>query len=196
MKIVTGRSDGVHFPRAARLPGEPGLPFYHFRLDLSAFTPCPSLLMSHPSVKPIWISGAILFVVSFFLRTEGLYEITAGYDAFLAVPQFLWPAISEGKIPREWQGQLLMVSLWVGWLSNFTVFPHPWRLLSMAGIAGPWMLMLGMVFLFGDEKVAHAVLGFVPFYPWALGIGLINFANLQSIRAKGFTASAGQENTN
>jgi hypothetical protein len=120
--------------------------------------------------------GFILFALSFVTpnwRFEGI-----GAGAFIAVPQLVWPNLVDGSVFQDWELAVLMGSLALGWLSNFTVFfPLPDRFARTA-IAAPWILLAAMTFWSNTSGPDIGFVGFIPFYPWSVGIGIIHYSRL------------------
>src|SRR5215468_3268578 len=118
--------------------------------------------------------GFILFALSFVTpnwRFEGM-----GWGAFIAVPQLVWPNLVDGSVFQDWDVAVLNVSLSLGWLSNFTVFfPLPDRF-ARSAIAAPWILFVAMIFCSNSSGPDFFAMKFIPFYPWALGIGMIHYS--------------------
>jgi hypothetical protein len=129
-----------------------------------------------PRPKLLRRIGFILFALSFVTpnwRFEGW-----GCGAFIAVPQLVWPTVVDGSVFQDWDLAVLMGSLTLGWLSNFTVFfPLPYRFATLA-IAAPWILYVAMIFWSKTGGPDFEVTRFIPFYPWALGIGTIHYSRL------------------
>jgi hypothetical protein len=130
-----------------------------------------------PKPKLLRRIGFTLFALSFVTpnwRFEGM-----GWGAFIAVPQLVWPNLVDGSVFHDWDLAVLNLSLSLGWLSNFTVFfPLPHRFARTA-IAAPWILYLAMIFWSNTSgRPDFGVIGFIPFYPWAIGIGMIHYSRL------------------
>jgi hypothetical protein len=67
----------------------------------------------------------------------------------------------------------------LGWLANFSVLP--WRLpvwLRVVAIVAPWLAFAVVL-----AKVPARATYFLYFYPWALGIALIQAARCSSMKA-------------
>jgi len=118
------------------------------------------------TAKGVFCIGALLFLSSFLLGGFGVFYLTAWAISDL---------FHDLKTAFDWRSLLLAVGLLLGWLSNASVFwfarlamPLVW-----ASIAAPWIAFLSCVAL-GDS----GVLAMVPFYPWAVGLGLIHFSRL------------------
>ena len=116
--------------------------------------------------------GVALFVLSF--ATPNWHFEGMGIGAFVVVPQLVWEKFSEQDAFQDWHMVVLIASLSLGWLSNFTVFFSLPRYAAFIAIAAPWVLLLAMTFLSRPGRVDLGALCFIPFYPWALGIGMIH----------------------
>jgi hypothetical protein len=118
--------------------------------------------------------GFIAFALSF---------IPPGINAFCVTPELTITSLFQGFEDGEWQRVVFSIALGVGWLANFTIF---FRLPSQGAwvsIALPWILYLGVLFFDYSRSVETHwpdtfIMTFIPFYPWALGIGLIHCSRL------------------
>jgi hypothetical protein len=95
-------------------------------------------------------------------------------------PEFAFRELAYGG---SWNRTLLGLALALGWLDNFTVFFRLPRLASWLAIIAPWLLYLALMFLDYNPSVEAPwpdlwVSTYWPFYPWALGIGLIQGSRL------------------
>jgi hypothetical protein len=128
--------------------------------------------------------GITFFVLSFVTPSWSFGNI--GLAAFIDVPQIVWWKFSEGDVFHDWQMIVFIGSLSIGWLSNFTVFFSLPRPAAVTAMASPWILFLAMIFLSNSSPPDLKVVGFIPFYPWAFGIGMIQISRL--IERCGITA--------
>jgi hypothetical protein len=117
---------------------------------------------------PLRLLGFMLFLLSFI----------PGFPAFITVPRLLWDSFVEHDIFRDWHSFAVYGSLSLGWLSNFTVFSSLPLAVAVVAIAAPWILMLAMVFYGNTTGPDLHWLGYVPFYPWAIGINMIHCSRL------------------
>src|SRR5258707_3796697 len=89
--------------------------------------------------------GVTLFGLSFLTPNWRFGGI--GVSAFLIVPEMVGNKLLEGDVFHDWHMIVLMGSLSLGWLSNFTVFYSlPPRAAAIA-ITAPWILFGAMIFL-------------------------------------------------
>jgi len=139
-----------------------------------------AMRMGSFSPRVVLLAGTALFVVSFL--TPNWHFEGMGIGAFIEVPRIVWEKFSEGEVFRDWDLAVLIMSLSLGWLSNFTVFFSLPRGAALLAIAAPWVLLLAMTFLSRTGGVDLGALCFIPFYPWALGIGLIHGSRLAACR--------------
>jgi len=127
-----------------------------------------------PKTRSEWVrlAAAVIFALSF---------IPPGISAFCRTPGYAVSCFSDASEFGEVHNAFLGIALAIGWLSNFTVFLRPPRVVSIVAMASPWILYLGMLFLSYNRGVKTEwpdtwVVTFVPFYPWAFGIGLIHLS--------------------
>ena len=101
-----------------------------------------------------------------------------GVAAFIMTPWAVATAFQNKLGPADWQPMLLGIGLLIGWLSNATVFfrlPSP---LTWFCIAAPWIAFLSDFLFMYRGTVDTGILTFIPFYPWAIGSGLIHYSRL------------------
>lgn len=72
----------------------------------------------------------------------------------------------------EWRGLIAGMVLGAAWLTNFTVFFRAPRELAWIPVAIPWVWF--MMFWLEWYPGGRGFVGFLPFYVWAIGIGLIH----------------------
>jgi hypothetical protein len=133
--------------------------------------------------------GFYLFVISFPLPNWE-FEGT-GIGIFIMTPWAISRFVTSLFHFFEWKLVFLTLGFSLGWLANFTVFfPLPtWA--RWTAITAPWLAYFTDVFLiYGSGKIDVGMLTFIPFYPWAIGIGLINYSRLKEThRLKSFRSS-------
>ena len=122
--------------------------------------------------------GVVLFVLSF---------IPPGAQAFLNTPIYAGQGLIRGFSSADARLIAWGCMLMIGWLANFTVFFRLPAFVAIFAVAAPWFVYIAMLFLFvgpGVEapRVDAWVTTFVPFYPWALGIGLIHGSRIAGPR--------------
>lgn len=122
----------------------------------------------------------MLYGSSFLLppHLTGDFHIGGGFMAFIETPIWALIAATDGIQSSHWQLCVLALAMVVGWCANFTIYfrlPFPWALLA---IVSPWILYLGMTFLGSTVGLSTMAIEFVPFYPWACGIALMQTARL------------------
>lgn len=120
--------------------------------------------------------GFTLFIISFLTPNwnfEGM-----GIGAFIVVPELVWAKFSEGEVFSDIRSFILISSLSLGWLSNFTVFFRLPRHLALTAISAPWILYLAMILFFNTSRLDFGVVSCICFYPWAFGIGIIHSSRL------------------
>ena len=104
-----------------------------------------------------------------------------GVAYFVMVPMWFYiifaKLLSDKSVENIWCG-LWMGALALGWLANFTVFFRLKRWLAVLAMAAPWILFIALMFVF---KFKIELLKFLPFYPWACGIGLIHWSRLKEL---------------
>ena len=121
-----------------------------------------------------WI-GSVLFLMSFFTPQiesgqAGLVVSVkdCGFGAFVMTPVVL--AISLGNLAGL--GDFLYTFLLAAaWLNNFSVFLRLPPVAAWIPISIPWSLLI--IAALGWLNLG-SLWSYIPFYPWALGIGLIH----------------------
>jgi hypothetical protein len=136
--------------------------------------------------------GVALFALSFIVPPGGsmlvptmgehyrdYLQLFWGCRVFIATPQmaffmplFRGPPIDNGFTPYEILIRLVLIG---AWLANFTVFFRLPRMVALLAIVLPW---LAFIFWFG------CMVGFIPFYFWALGITFIHLSRILRSRPK------------
>jgi hypothetical protein len=129
--------------------------------------------------------GFALFAISFVTPSWdiGLSNLDGkvfGYIAFLLVPQLVWQNLMDREALIDLQSLVLNACLCLGWLANFSIFSSLPRFLAFTAIAAPWLLFGAFITLW-DSSIG---VRFIPFYPWAIGIGIIHCSRLISRRYK------------
>jgi hypothetical protein len=132
--------------------------------------------------------GLLLFIVSFAVPTTDLRGF--GLSAFIMAAQSVYGMLAEGEVFRSWDSARFAFALGFGWIANFSALFRLPLLVAAAMITAPWVLFSAFLF-FHPEKPELWVLSFLPFYPWAFGIGLINYARILEL-CKGGAAEVSQ----
>jgi hypothetical protein len=131
----------------------------------------------------------VLYGISFVTPDFGSGNL--GFNAFLATPVDSIGELVYAFQWSEWHRAVLAMALMIGWLANFTILFRLPRIATLFAIASPWVLFFGMMFLSYRRGVETHwpdtwVLKFIPFYPWALGIGLIHLSRLMEPTPKDY----------
>jgi hypothetical protein len=115
--------------------------------------------------------GILLIVLSFLapLRWDDLRLFGGGY-LFIATPGFAIQEISVKPDEELSHPIFLFVIMMIAWLANFTIFTRLPVALALIAIMLPWP---AYIFLFSD------CVGYIPFYPWAIGIALIHISRFR-----------------
>lgn len=110
-----------------------------------------------------WV-GFGLFVISFFVpsRLDNL-EFFSGAIIFVQAPVFAFDFLVGEK------NVLAAVVVFASWLANLSVAVPRRKWVALAAILAVWTVY-GCFFA--------ELLRFVPFYPWAVGISVVQIANL------------------
>jgi hypothetical protein len=116
--------------------------------------------------------------------SNGFY-VGGGFMALLETPVWALVAVTKGIRENYWQGYLLGLSMMIGWISNFCIFLRMPKIATIFAIASPWVLFIGVTFLENVTGISTVALSFVPFYPWAVGIALIQWSKLAETEPKG-----------
>jgi hypothetical protein len=115
--------------------------------------------------------GIALFVISFLaparLRQGEDSHFFGGFGAFYETPLFAFQAILANRYEAPSHPILLFMLMMGAWIANFSIFKRLPPILGLIAIFLPWP---AYIFLFS------VLAGFVPFYPWAVGIALIHLS--------------------
>jgi hypothetical protein len=135
-----------------------------------------------PTTRPqkLRLLGVVIFILSF---------IPPGINAFWLTLESIALNFTAALTYGVWQSAILGLALTIGGLANFTIFFRLPRIAAMFAIASPWILFFGMMFLSYNRGVEAPwpdiwVVTFIPFYPWAIGIGLIHLSRLMEPNVK------------
>ena len=126
--------------------------------------------------------GIFLFIVSFAVPTADLRGF--GISAFIMTVQSVYGMCADGEVFRSWDSARFAFALGFGWISNFSVLFRLPLLVAAAMVTAPWVIFCAFLF-FHPEQPETWVLSFIPFYPWAFGIGLVNYARILELRNSG-----------
>jgi hypothetical protein len=109
--------------------------------------------------------GLCMFAVSFFVpaRADELH-LFGGIAAFFETPMIAVHLAGEGDASHV----LLGIAALAAWSANFTIFSKR-RFFATSGIVSSWVAYVCFF---------QILAGFIPFYPWAIGITLINLSRL------------------
>jgi hypothetical protein len=119
-----------------------------------------------------------LFGLSFIVPNTGG---SFGFAAFFVTAQTVFGMCADGEVFRSWDSARLAFALGFGWISNSSVFFRPPLVVAAAMMTAPWVIFAAFLF-FHPEQPDTSVVTFIPFYPWALGIGLVNYARIVYLR--------------
>jgi hypothetical protein len=145
------------------------------------------LLFSSRVVRNV---GITLFLLSFLAPPHWKFgdEFTFGGGCMAFIETPYWALIAATKAIQDqtgnWQLCFLSLTMLIGWTANFTIFFRLSFVVAMIAIASPWILYLGNIFLGNTIGISTTAIKFVPFYPWAFGIGLIHLSKLASPKPK------------
>jgi hypothetical protein len=119
-------------------------------------------------------TGIALFVISFFFpsrwRTNESFQFFGGVQAFIYTPVTACEFVMDNN-GNDTGNTIWLFFLMMGpWLCNLTIFTRMPRVVALIAVLLPWV---SYVFLF------DILAGFLPFYPWALGIALIHLSRWQ-----------------
>ena len=121
--------------------------------------------------------GIVLFVLSFLAPAHPAgdfrlrdYHLFGGVMAFIQTPVFACQRVLDvGPGESLSHAVFLFVIMMTAWIANLTVFTRLPVGLALIAILLPWP---AYIFLFS------VLAGFIPFYPWAVGIALIHIGRL------------------
>jgi len=139
---------------------------------------------SSRGIKTIRGIGILSFGSSFLVpaNLSDLSQIGGGFMAFIETPIWALIAATKGIQEDHWQGCMLGFLMVVGWASNFYIFLRLRLVGTLFAVASPWILFVGMSFLENVTGFSTVAIDFIPFYPWALGIALIQLSQLNKPR--------------
>ena len=117
--------------------------------------------------------GIALFALSFLApprwRGGEDFHLFGGCAAFIETPVYACQSVMENRDAAPSHPIFLFVIMMAAWLANLTVFTRLPLGVALIAILLPWP---AYIYLFS------ILVGFVPFYPWALGIALIHFSRI------------------
>jgi hypothetical protein len=130
--------------------------------------------------------GLILYALSWITPSIDGRQLGARVfvDAAVMGAQLTFRAVSIA-------GFIAGLSLLCGWLANFSIFLRLSVRARWVWIAAPWVPFAVLLVKHGP---APSPVSLLCFYPWAIGIGLIHFANIADAQGAGanVTGSTGQ----
>jgi hypothetical protein len=113
--------------------------------------------------------GIVLFVLSFLAPSQpaggGDFHLFSGVVVFIQTPVFACEAVMEAPGAAPSHPVFLFVIIMTAWIANLTAFTRLPIGLALIAILLPWP---AYIYLFS------ILAGFLPFYPWAIGIALIH----------------------
>jgi hypothetical protein len=118
--------------------------------------------------------GIVLFVLSFLVpprwRGGEDFHLFGGVAAFIETPVLACQTVMPFP-PAEPSSNsvFIFVVMMTAWIANLTVFTRLPFVVALIAILLPWP---AYIYLFSD------LAGFIPFYPWAVGIALIHIGRL------------------
>jgi hypothetical protein len=117
--------------------------------------------------------GIVLFVLSFLAparwRGGEDFHLFGGCAAFIQTPVIACQAILANRDQAPSHPIFLFVIMMAAWVANLTVFTRMPFVVALIAILLPWP---AYIYLFSD------LVGFIPFYLWAVGIALIHLSRL------------------
>jgi hypothetical protein len=120
-------------------------------------------------------AGFGLFVCSFLPWTPG--DLPSGFSLLIATPGICYAFVSAGHL-REFFLGLVLFAAWVG---NSLIFFRFRNRVRYALAALPWLFFISCVLipvqLWDTHDTTRFVVLLFPFYPWAIGIGLVHLGN-------------------
>jgi hypothetical protein len=124
--------------------------------------------------------GIVLFVFSFLAppswRGGDDFHLFGGVAAFIQTPVFACREMlpDPGQAPSS-NSIFISVIMMTAWIANLTIFTRLPFVVGLIAILLPWP---AYIYLFS------ILAGFIPFYPWALGIALIHLSRMFGPRPK------------
>ena len=117
--------------------------------------------------------GILLFALSFIAppRWQGGedFHFFGGGAAFIQTPVIACQAILTNRDQAPSRPIFLFIVMMAAWLANLTVFTRMPLIVALIAMLLPWP---AYIYLFSD------LAGFIPFYPWAVGIALIHLSRI------------------
>jgi hypothetical protein len=95
----------------------------------------------------------------------------SGFSAFLMTPIVLIGLLESGS---GWRNCIAGVMLVAGWVTNFTMFIRVPESFAWIPISVPWLFFIS--FWLEWYPNGSSIVGYLPFYFWAAGIGLFHGA--------------------
>jgi hypothetical protein len=112
----------------------------------------------------------VFFVLSFLAPTGGgEFHLFGGAVAFIQTPVWACQVVMESPDTAPSHSVFLFSVMMTAWIANLTVFTRLPFVVAVIAILLPWP---AYIFIFSF------LAGFIPFYPWAIGIALIHIGRL------------------
>jgi hypothetical protein len=120
-------------------------------------------------------AGWLLYFAS--LVTPGADLKSYGAKMLMLAPYYGYLELSSASLT----GRILGLALFAGFAANLSVCMRLPRAIAVASILAPWAAFAAYVSLIGPVRL-QALLRIAYFFPWALGIALINVERLRRAR--------------
>jgi hypothetical protein len=130
------------------------------------------------------IAGWMLYAISWITPSSDARQL--GATAFVATLKFSSGLLTNGT---RW-GIPLGLCVIFGWLANVAIFCRLSVWARAVWIAAPWFpFTVVLLILPVRPSVPQRAAFFLYFYPWAIGIALIHWANIAAARRDNVTSS-------
>jgi len=120
--------------------------------------------------------GIALYVLSFLVpprwRGGADFHLFGGLGAFVQTPVIACQTVLAGPGEGPAHPILFFIIVMASWIANITIYTRMPLVLAVIAILLPWP---AYIYLFS------IVVGFLPFYPWALGIALIHLSRIDKL---------------
>jgi hypothetical protein len=120
-------------------------------------------------MKRLAVAGWVLYLLSWI--TPSLDGRQFGATAFVQSARFAWHLLTTGS-------PLVGLCVMLGWLANFSILLRLPTWLRVVAIIAPWFAFAVVL----TQLPARATF-FLYFYPWAIGIALIQASRCSSMNA-------------
>jgi hypothetical protein len=134
--------------------------------------------------RRVAVAGWMLYAISWITPSSDARQV--GATAFIATVKFAAALLTAGTTSRFVLGACVAF----GWLANVSIFIRLCVWARAGWSAAPWFTFAVVLFTVPVRpSIPQRAAFFLYFYPWALGIGLIHWANIVALRRAALTGA-------